>query len=1396
MLQIRDLTLTALRKVKGSETRHTAGQLKGEGVIENLLRQDEGYRILKTLRSSPPYWQAREKDLFAMIRHLGEPTFFATFSAAETHWLDLLRVLYKLQHDEDKTDDELENLTWQEKSKLIQKDPVTCARHFDYRIQVLFSKVIFGPLQPLGEVKDYFYRVEYQQRGSPHIHCLFWVHGAPVADTDSDEEVVSFIDKHITCQRHKEGPLAAMSKLHEHKHSKSCKKGGKHLCRFGFPLIPMKETQIMRPLTPDEEELHKEDCKEHWQRIQDEVGKLKTEDVSFEEFLIRCGMTHEEYILAIRFALKHTKVFLQRSPSDTRMNSRNDSLAQIWMANTDVQFILDAYACAVYILTYISKSQRGMSDLLRSTSDEVKRGNHSVKEQVRIIANKFLNHCEISAQEAVYLLLQLPMCRSSRDVIFVNTSPPEERVVLLKSLSSLQVMDDDDTEVACKGLIDRYADRPKELENVCLAEFATSFETKKSNNYQKKAEAKKEFVPEGDDEEDVTDEISGRDNRSGETYELNDGKVLYRRRKPKVLRSVRYSVENDSEKHHRELLMLYLPWRNETTDLIACHGSYREHYQEKKELILKNSEPFMKRATEVDQAVEKVKLEGERPETWDQVAPQAQDLEGRQGQFNQESDTHAAFHPNAKHHKQYDIGMDLGSKGTTNITSESLLNRIPEEEYHALVRTLNEEQQAFFNHVLHLVKVGHALPFYYFLSGGAGVGKSRLVSAIYHALVRFLGSHAGENPDSTRVLLCAPTGKAAYNIRGVTLHTAFMMPASQSLSTYQKLDFSRLNSLRSSLAELKIVIIDEVSMVGAGMFSFIDNRLRDLMKVDRPFGGVSVLAVGDLFQLRPVMDRWVFEPSVGTYENLAPVLWQDLFRLYELKTVMRQRDDKIFAEALNRVREGKHIAEDEELFKSRVVKSVEPEVLHIFPSRRLVEHHNNLSLCRLPSTDIAVVSRDSVMGDIDGCLKEELLSKAQQLTPDKTQSLLHTLHLKVGARYMVVHNVDLGDGLINGASGTLKQVGHTGGECSDQVSVVWILFDDENVGVKARSDNRHLYSAISDIQKQWTPVFQAVKQFKIGRRENIAILRKQFPLTLCSAVTIHKAQGSTLEKVAVSFEGRTQDHLVYVALSRAKTLSGLHLLNFDPNKIKVSAQVKTEMERLRKEPLVPAIPNLGECASSSFVLVFHNTRSLHRHIGDLYTERNVLSAQVLFLFETWEDKKDEVDHYSLPGFKVLAKNTAPSSCHRPHAGSLVYLKETVDPCPSEISRNKNIELTKVDFSSVVEGLVVVGIYSPPHTTAADLLSELECVIQESLETHKFILIGGDFNADAYKQLPKPLDRLCKRFGLRQLISCVTTDHGSMLDLVFTNMPLSCVSSGVLECWYSDHKMCWAAIDQS
>ena len=96
----------------------------------------------------------------------------------------------------------------------------------------------------------------------------------------------------------------------------------------------------------------------------------------------------------------------------------------------DIQFVLDVYACAMYILSYISKAQKGMSELLRQACDEARKGNSSIKQQVRDIGNKFLNSVEISAQEAVYIVLQLPMKKSSRQVIFINTTPPNERVQL------------------------------------------------------------------------------------------------------------------------------------------------------------------------------------------------------------------------------------------------------------------------------------------------------------------------------------------------------------------------------------------------------------------------------------------------------------------------------------------------------------------------------------------------------------------------------------------------------------------------------------------------------------------------------------------------------------------------------------------------------------------------------------------------------------------------------------------------------------------------------------------------------------------------------------------------------------------------------------------------------
>ena len=101
----------------------------------------------------------------------------------------MLRILGKLIDHKNYSDQELDNLTCEEKCRLIQSDPVTCARHFDYQFNTFLKSFLMSDIGPLGKIKDWFYRVEYQQRGSPHIHMLIWLENAPVFGVDKDEEV-------------------------------------------------------------------------------------------------------------------------------------------------------------------------------------------------------------------------------------------------------------------------------------------------------------------------------------------------------------------------------------------------------------------------------------------------------------------------------------------------------------------------------------------------------------------------------------------------------------------------------------------------------------------------------------------------------------------------------------------------------------------------------------------------------------------------------------------------------------------------------------------------------------------------------------------------------------------------------------------------------------------------------------------------------------------------------------------------------------------------------------------------------------------------------------------------------------------------------------------------------
>ncbi len=136
----------ALRKCKLGNRTLTAGQLKTPEGLGTLIYHDDGYKFLRALRGSPPYFEKVKKDLFAMISQLGPASLFCSFSSAETKWIHLLRILGKLIDHKDYSDEELDNLTWEEKCRLIQSDPVTCARHFDYQFNTFLKSFLMSDI--------------------------------------------------------------------------------------------------------------------------------------------------------------------------------------------------------------------------------------------------------------------------------------------------------------------------------------------------------------------------------------------------------------------------------------------------------------------------------------------------------------------------------------------------------------------------------------------------------------------------------------------------------------------------------------------------------------------------------------------------------------------------------------------------------------------------------------------------------------------------------------------------------------------------------------------------------------------------------------------------------------------------------------------------------------------------------------------------------------------------------------------------------------------------------------------------------------------------------------------------------------------------------------------------
>ena len=412
--------------------------------------------------------------------------------------------------------------------------------------------------------------------------------------------------------------------------------------------------------------------------------------------------------------------------------------------------------------------------------------------------------------------------------------------------------------------------------------------------------------------------------------------------------------------------------------------------------------------------------------------------------------------------------------------------------------TLNAEQQE----ALNIMLAGKNA----FLTGEAGTGKSTVIR-------EFL------RQTSKNAVIVAPTGIAAINVGGVTIHSFFQFPCS--ILKAGELEGIRSPKRKELITNTDVVIIDEISMVRSDLFTAIDTRLRYLGDSSKPFGGKQIIAVGDFFQLPPFAvsdpENIYINTIYGGIYAFQTAIWKNAdFNIHFLKTVHRQNSDPVFAKMLANIRKNDMTANINLPNCEELMSAV--EAMNTAALRN--PQHETLTLCT--RKDDAYKINIARAAEIDS----PIYRFAAKISGEFKQALYPTteiLELKVGERVMSLANkYDDGDLLYcNGDMGTIISIDN---EC------VSVLFDK---GITAKITpfvwSSFEYELIAENGKT------KIVQREVGRFS-------QIPLRLAYAMTIHKSQGLSLDRAHVELgNGCFAAGQLYTALSRVRTFEGLTL---------------------------------------------------------------------------------------------------------------------------------------------------------------------------------------------------------------------------------------------------------------
>lgn len=395
--------------------------------------------------------------------------------------------------------------------------------------------------------------------------------------------------------------------------------------------------------------------------------------------------------------------------------------------------------------------------------------------------------------------------------------------------------------------------------------------------------------------------------------------------------------------------------------------------------------------------------------------------------------------------------------------------------------------------------------------GAAGCGKSKIVKEMYRYIKK--------TNSNKEMYITSTTGISAYNIGGITINSFMGIGTGESSIDILLRRLRYKMNIKDRIRRTDILVIDEISMMSADIFEKIDIICQTLKKSRKPFGGIQLVITGDFLQLETIFKN--------DSNDRRLIIESELFRkMYDKNTIIlkenfRQNGDNRYIDILLRIRKGIQNEDDIKILKGRLLNVCKDtkdtkNMIYLVSSNRKAQEINNNRLSYIKSPDKVYDCVYSKSDNSDTCetLKRELQFQF-------IQKGIESLRLRNGCRVLLIKNMDVSIGLVNGSTGTIK-------ECMDDS--VMVEFDN---GVTER---------ISKVEWEL-------------EMDNCKVFCKQIPLMLAYSVTIHKSQSLSLKEAVLDLDDCFCNHMVYVALSRIKSLDGVYLKSFNEKKITVNEKL-------------------------------------------------------------------------------------------------------------------------------------------------------------------------------------------------------------------------------------------------